>query len=328
MSTQPALGRLMNLIPYLSRRQGERVEVICRELGIETRDLLADIRMISALSYGNWGEGDLMDIYLDHDRIQVHTGGLFEHRLRFTQPEMAALLSGWNHLKSIGMKDYLPGMDSALRHLRDELTGGSGGDPEEIGKRVRYQLAVPADEELVPQVLRATEQHRALRIRYDSVNSNTHRERQVEPWHCICRNGVWYLIGRDTASGEQRTFRLDRISELEVLDRTIEVPADFRPDTDHTIDRLRSPGPRMEVRIRLGGTLLEIAREDRWDDLEETPEGTVLRMGETNGNWVIKMLLPWCDQCEILSPPELRARMAATLDDLLALADGTAGHGN
>jgi predicted DNA-binding transcriptional regulator YafY len=130
--------------------------------------------------------------------MQVYTGGLFEHRLRFTQPEMAALLSGWDHLQSIGLRNYLPGMETALRHLRDELSGGGGGDLEEIGKRVRYQLAEPADEDLVPQVLRATEERRALRIRYFSVNSNSHRLRRVDPWHCVCRNGVWYLMGWTT----------------------------------------------------------------------------------------------------------------------------------
>jgi hypothetical protein len=44
-------------------------------------------------------------------------------------------------------------------------------------------------------------------------------------------------------------------------------------------------------------------------------------MGETNGNWVLKMLLPYCDECEILSPPELRPGWQATLEELKRLAE-------
>jgi proteasome accessory factor C len=321
MSATHSLSRLMNLIPYLSRHQGEKVDVICQELGLELKQLLADIRMISALSYGSWGEGDLVDIYLDHDTLQVYTGGLFEHRLRFTQPEMAALLSGWDHLQSIGLRNYLPGMETALRHLRDELSGGGGGDLEEIGKRVRYQLAEPADEDLVPQVLHATEERRGLRIRYFSVNSNSHRDRRVDPWHCVCRNGVWYLMGLDHESNQQRTFRLDRISELEVLEDTVQIPATFDPEHVMPAGHLRFHGPTMEVKVRLAGTLLRIAREEGWKCIEETEHGPVLSMGETNGNWVLKMILPFCDECEILSPPDLRARMQATIEELQRLAD-------
>ncbi|MCA9785893.1 MAG: WYL domain-containing protein [Calditrichaeota bacterium] len=316
MAATHSLSRLMNLIPYLSRRQGQKVDLVCKELGLELKELLADIRMISALSYGNWGEGDLVDIYLDHDTIQVFTGGLFEHRLRFSQPEMAALLSGWDHLQALGLKRYLPGMESALRHLRDELSGGGGGDLEEISKRIRYQVGLSADEDLVPQVLSATEEHRSLEIQYYSVNSNSHRSRRVDPWHCVCRNGVWYLTGHDHASGEQRTFRLDRISELTVLDETFSVPDGFDPEQVMTPGHSWLQGAHMEVTIRLGGTLERIAREDNWKGLEEVDGQLRMSMGESNGNWVMKLLLPYCDECEILGPPELRARMAATLEEL------------
>ena len=37
------------------------------------------------------------------------------------------------------------------------------------------------------------------------------RDRAVHPYGVICRNGFWYVVGKDTGYDEQRTFRVDRI---------------------------------------------------------------------------------------------------------------------
>ncbi len=326
MSGVRGLNRIFNLIPYLNRRSGERVDVVCRELGISVNQLLSDIRLISSMSYGWWGEGDLVDIYLDHDRIQVYTGGLFEKVMRFTQPELAALLTGWEYLKATGLRDYLPGMEGALNRIRAELAGGGNVELEGIQQRIRYQPTARDEDERITQVLRATEEGRGLRMQYYSVNSDSFRERDIDPWHCVCRNGIWYLIGYDHGVEDERIFRVDRMSSVELGQRKVERPADF--DESRYIDKghftFQGSASSMTVRIRLGGTLERLAHEEGWQGMEEVEGKSVLTMEETNGNWVLKMLLPFCDSCEILHPPELRQRMARKIRELRESLDGEA----
>ncbi|MGO8885204.1 MAG: WYL domain-containing protein [Streptosporangiaceae bacterium] len=45
----------------------------------------------------------------------------------------------------------------------------------------------------------------------------------------VGHSGRWYVAGADSASGEVRTFRLDRIETATVLPGSFEIPAGFDP---------------------------------------------------------------------------------------------------
>jgi hypothetical protein len=51
-------------------------------------------------------------------------------------------------------------------------------------------------------------------------------ERTVHPYGIVAHSGRWFVIGADSASGEVRTFRLDRIETAKVLPGSFEVPVD------------------------------------------------------------------------------------------------------
>ncbi|WP_306214336.1 helix-turn-helix transcriptional regulator [Actinoplanes sp. RD1] len=53
--------------------------------------------------------------------------------------------------------------------------------------------------------------------------------RTLHPYGIVAHAGRWYVTGADSASGEVRTFRLDRIAGAGVLAGTFEVPAGFSP---------------------------------------------------------------------------------------------------
>ena len=70
----------------------------------------------------------------------------------------------------------------------------------------------------------AAREHRPLLVR--------HRGRAVRtvlPWGVVEHEGRWYLTGLDSASGEVRTFRLDRVDHIEAGVGHFEPPADVDP---------------------------------------------------------------------------------------------------
>ncbi|MEV0358773.1 YafY family protein [Nocardia sp. NPDC050697] len=54
-------------------------------------------------------------------------------------------------------------------------------------------------------------------------------ERTLHPYGIAARFGHWYVTGLDSASGELRTFRLDRIATARTTVGSFTVPADFDP---------------------------------------------------------------------------------------------------
>jgi predicted DNA-binding transcriptional regulator YafY len=50
---------------------------------------------------------------------------------------------------------------------------------------------------------------------------------EVEPWAVVVRHGRWYLLCRVRRADEVRAYRIDRVREIELLDRSFEAPTDL-----------------------------------------------------------------------------------------------------
>jgi predicted DNA-binding transcriptional regulator YafY len=169
---------------------------------------------------------------------------------------------------------------------------------------------VSKDETLA--ILRRTiAQRRVMRFRYharhgaDAAAEPTTRE--VEPYALAHMGGAWYLTGHDARRAAMRTFRLERMEGVEVLDRTF-----IRPEALN----LRWPGVEsrpIEVRalftqevarwVREARSFFTVAEEDMADGLLVTLQ---VRREEEILSW----LLSWGRNVRVLAPDSLRGRMA------------------
>jgi predicted DNA-binding transcriptional regulator YafY len=72
----------------------------------------------------------------------------------------------------------------------------------------------------------AARQRRPVAITYTSWEGRR-SERTVHPYGIVAHSGRWYVTGSDSASGDVRTFRLDRIEAAAEQPGTFNVPAEF-----------------------------------------------------------------------------------------------------
>ena len=85
-----------------------------------------------------------------------------------------------------------------------------------------------AGDAVFTDVLRAAWERAPVRFTYRAVDG-TESRRRVEPWGVGSRFGNWYLVGLDRDRGEERMFRLSRItSDIARLGGTMERPEGFR----------------------------------------------------------------------------------------------------
>ncbi|MEV0133001.1 WYL domain-containing protein [Dactylosporangium sp. NPDC050688] len=82
-------------------------------------------------------------------------------------------------------------------------------------------------------------------------------ERTVHPYGIVAHSGRWYVTGPDSVSGELRTFRLDRITQVRLAQGTFTVPDGFRP-ADVVRASLAGTPWRHEVAIAVQGTADEV----------------------------------------------------------------------
>jgi predicted DNA-binding transcriptional regulator YafY len=87
--------------------------------------------------------------------------------------------------------------------------------------------------------------------------SKRRSERTVHPYGIVAHSGRWYVTGADLASGETRTFRLDRIMTVELQAGTFDLPEGFDP-AERVLSALAEAPHRYAVSLRVQGTQTQV----------------------------------------------------------------------
>ncbi|WEH34148.1 YafY family protein [Streptomyces sp. AM 4-1-1] len=139
--------------------------------------------------------------------------------------------------------------------------------PERLGRRldaVLESLAFTAppgrsaapDSDVLLSVADAVRHHRPVSIRYTAADGRR-SERTLHPYGLVAHSGRWYVTGADPAIGEDRTFRLDRITGAAILPGSFEPPAALDP-AERVLSGLATAPYRHEVLLRVRGTAEQI----------------------------------------------------------------------
>ena len=160
----------------------------------------------------------------------------------------------------------------------------------------------------------ATRRRRRVHLRYRSFKG-AESERDLDPYGFVFHAGRWYVTGLDHASGEVRTFRLDRIANAEAGAARFDVPGRFDPVEQVTASLAQAPWT-WEVEV----VLLEVGIEEvrrrvppSVAVLSETDGSVLLRARAERLEGMARMLAGLGWPFRIVTPGELR-------DEVLALA--------
>lgn len=175
---------------------------------------------------------------------------------------------------------------------------------------------------LLDDVQRAVVTGRQVRLGY-VARDRSETTRIVHPLGIAAKGPIWYLVG-DTEAG-LRTFRVDRMVSVELLDELVvrpdgfELQAAWRMISDR-VDELRAPVI-AEALVDPG-----LVGPVRWTFTTRasvgppTPDGRIAV--ELRGQSIERLaseLAGWGGAVEVLTPEPLRARLAALATELAAL---------
>jgi predicted DNA-binding transcriptional regulator YafY len=98
----------------------------------------------------------------------------------------------------------------------------------------------------------AVRDRRPVAMNYTSPNKQR-SERTVHPYGIVAHSRRWYVTGADSASGQTRTFRLDRIMTVKLQAGTFDFPEGFDP-TESVLSGIAEAPHRYAVSLRVQGT--------------------------------------------------------------------------
>ncbi len=299
--------RLLAIVLELQGRGRRRAEDLAETFETSKRTIYRDIQALCEAG---------VPLISTPGRGYALMEGYFLPPLSFSADEAAILLLGSEVMAQHFDAQYRAAAESAGRkiagilpeRLRDEVRAlqssivfveaGTRGKPEEQAK--------------LQQLRRAILQHVTVRFRYHRRQGAEHgpveTEREADPYGLAHVGSAWYLTAYCHMRRGVRNFRLDRMDDLTLLDRTFTRPADFQ------MGLRKEQEPRdVTVRALFDAEVARWVRESPSFFMvaqEETPEGWLVTLRVCQERDVLQWLLSWGRHVRVLEPESLQRLIA------------------
>jgi len=302
--TVSRLSRILALIPYVLEKQSADLSDVLEKFGYSEDQLTRDLNTVFVCGLPGYGPGDLMEAYIDEDEVIIDAADYFTRAPRLTPTEALGLLAAG--MTVIGMGEATPALESAVRKLTKAAI------PE---AETALSVDVLDETDSVGALRQAAADGRVVRIVYRSVGKEETTEREVEPWSVFATLGRWYVTGHCRLVDDERTFRVDRIKELEVTGEGFEVPSSL-------------PEPGVGYAVSESDVTCEIRLDtrSRWvleyypvEILEDEGEHVTIRFAAPDAEVPARLLLRLGAGATLLSGDDVQERLRVLGNELLSM---------
>jgi predicted DNA-binding transcriptional regulator YafY len=296
--------RLITLLMLLQHQPNQKASDLAEKLGVSVRSLHRYVGMLDEMGIPVYSE---RGPYGGFSLVR----GYKMPPLVFTPEEAVAVYLGASLVREMWGKLYQDAAQGALAKLDNVL-------PEEQRHEVAWarrtlvttgmhRASLDPLTPLLEKLRRAIHEQRRVSMAHRKQNDQQAQKREVEPYALVHRGGWWYVVGYCRLRRAIRSFRLDRIVELTLLDQTFQIPPDF-DIRDHLAIVFESES-KVQIRLRFAPHAASIARDlsATWETFDEQPDGAVivsLKMPDLQ--WATSMALGFGPIVTVLEPAELR----------------------
>jgi predicted DNA-binding transcriptional regulator YafY len=304
--TMNRTDRLLGVLLELQRRKRVRAEDLAALFETSKRTIYRDIQALCET-------GVPIIAQAGHGYSLVE--GYFLPPLSFTVDEATMLVLGSAFAAQSFDAQYRDAAHAANRKIeavlsakqRDEVhylqTSIALVAPETIGRG--------ATTTLLAQLRRAIIARQAVQFhyhtRYPQNGSPARNTRAADPYGLVHYNGAWYLIGYCHLRRAIRNFRLDRMTNLKLLEKTFQRPPNFTMETPAENER------KVLVQVLFDAEATPWVKEARGyyiTEMKDTPYGLLVTLQLHSEDEAIPWLLSWGYHVRVIEPPSIRQRMA------------------
>jgi predicted DNA-binding transcriptional regulator YafY len=302
--------RLLAIVLELQRNGSRRAEDLAATFETSKRTIYRDIQALCES-----GVPVVAQAGIGYSLVE----GYFLPPLSFSTDEATMLLLGSKLVADHFEAQYREVSQSASRKIEAVLSAKLRGEVNFLRDSIAFvapeTLASNASAKFLPMLRRAIIEQKTIRFhyhtRYSMDRSNAKKTREADPYSLVHYGDAWYLNGFCHLRQELRQFRLDRMSDLELLDKSFTRPADYKMEPPEDNDR------HVIVRALFGPDAAPWVRESRSyyvTEMQDDPEGypgcLLVTMKAHFEAELVSWLLSWGAKVEVLEPESLKRRLA------------------
>jgi proteasome accessory factor C len=303
--------RMLALLPFLREQRPVPLAELAQAVGSDEAQIADDLSVLSLCGGDERDPSQLVGVLVEDGVAEVFADlPALERPVRLTHAEARALVTA---LQAIGADDNV-GLIGKLAAFAGRSIG-----PDDVASTVRAAFAPGGQARVLAALNIAAENHISARIGYVSSTSGAETSRVVHPFALYRWRDAWYLVAYCEAAGEQRTFRVDRITSVHNTGETFATPTGATPAASPLPD-LESM-PRATVRFRADAPDLN-DRDWPGAAFSNEDDGAVIASVPYAGTaWIARAVASRLGDAEVLAPDEARRAVAEAARGMLEELD-------
>jgi proteasome accessory factor BC len=304
-------ARLVTLAGILieAARGGGKLDLaqLCDRLQMSETELRQDIDVLNVVNFG--GGSYVLYAEVQGDTIEVDPepyGDNFARPARLLPLEAKALAAA---IDLVG--EHLP--EGSLASAREKIVDALGRDPATDGLQIT--TAKGDDSEIARVVSEAIAERKLLEIEHYKEDEDEFTSRTIEPYQLMNGAEGWYVHSFEPAKDATRSFRLDRIRSVTVLDETYEPRDGVEPEMQGWPTTGEVPTSEV-ARVWISPERARWAREDR-RVVEDLADGSVVVELPFGGHdYLAREILKEAGDAAVLEPDDAREAVLSAAEAL------------
>jgi len=312
------ISRIVKILTSLQSGQRYSVKELTELVGVSRRTIFRDLNELSAIGVPFYHDRRTGSYQLDP--------GFFLPSIDLNLQEALSLLTlihnGSSHLPGQFRKSAIMGGFKIENNLPREIRRYCNATLNDIS--IRHVSHSPPDlsDKVFWSLQRSVRMKRKVKFLYDSVYEGCEIETEIDPYHLTFKSRGWYVVGFSSMHNELRTFKLNRIIKLTIMEKCF-IPTE-KFDIAEYFGRSWSMIPEgkiCHVKLKFSRKVAKNVSEVHWHTSQKShfnPDGTVTMEFRVDGLGEIGWwILGYGDQVEVLAPAELRKHIAKTAGQMV-----------
>lgn len=288
----PRLQRVLALVPYVLAHPYVTLAELAERFEISERELERELALLPMCGLPPYTADRLIDVAVVAGEVTIRLAEYFERPLRLSPAEGLALLAAGRALLAVPGSDP----DGPLAHALDKLEGT-------LGARGALAVDVGSGGDHLERLTDAVAEHQRVEIDYYSFARDEMTTREVDPWRVFHAFGAWYLAAWCHRAGDERLFRVDRVSGVRPTGEHFEPSVRSDDDIPELVYAPRPDDPR--VSLELAPSASWVADSYPHESAETRPDGSSLVvLAVSEPAWLERLLLSLGPDVTVVTPPE------------------------
>ncbi|MGZ9223504.1 MAG: helix-turn-helix transcriptional regulator [Anaerolineales bacterium] len=299
-----AASRLITLIFLLQNHPNQKAAELAEKLGVSVRTLHRYFAMLDEMGIPVYAE---RGPYGGFSLVR----GYKIPPLVFSLEEAVAVYLGTSLVSEMWGALYQDAAQGALAKLENILPNEQRSEIDWARRSLvatgLHRTDPGAFLPILEDLRRAAHEQRQVSVIYQSAANTEAKNRKIDPYALVFRAGLWYLVGYCHLRKAPRTFRVDRIQKLSVLNQTFQIPESF--EVHQYLENEFKAQPLIRARLRFIQEAAHVVTSNRiiWESITENPDGSyVVTLTAPDLPWLASMTLSFANLVTVLEPPGLR----------------------